>query len=66
MHLHKSITVDRVIDMVARDDSEGICVHCGLDADYSVEPDARKVRCSNCGHNRVYGAAELLLLLEIP
>jgi len=59
---HLSITLDRIIEMVERDDNEGICGACGEDA-YGVEPDARKYLCESCGECRVYGAQEWLLMV---
>ena len=58
--VHPSVTVDRVVAMVERDEMEGICLTCGLDA-YNVEPDARRYPCEACGDRRVYGAEELLM-----
>ena len=45
-------------------DSEGICTKCGFEA-YGVEPDARRYECEECGHNAVYGVAELLIMGRI-
>ena len=63
MHIHKSITPDRVMDAITRAftslDNPGFCVKCGEDAE-GVEPDAREYTCSICGEKGVYGAEELL------
>lgn len=59
---HPSVTLDRVMSIVARDDYEGICLACGEDA-YNVEPDAREYPCDVCGASRVYGAQEILVMM---
>lgn len=62
--LHKSITLDRVMEAVEREmtglDNPGFCLACGEEAD-GCEPDARKYECESCGEHRVYGAAEILM-----
>jgi hypothetical protein len=58
--VRESITLDRIMEMLERDDNEGICLACGEDA-YGVEPDARGYECESCGAHKVYGAEELLL-----
>jgi hypothetical protein len=59
--IHASVTGDRVLDMVGRDENEGICLTCGADAE-GVEPDARQYKCTACGDLRVYGAQEIVLM----
>ncbi len=61
--VHNSVTGERVIKMMERDDNEGICLTCGADAQ-GVEPDARHVKCAACGDNAVYGAEEILILVR--
>ena len=62
--LHKSITAERVIELV--EDARvtlanpGICRACGEDAD-GCEPDARNYKCEACDSLEVFGAEELLL-----
>lgn len=62
--LHKSLTLDRVMEAVEREmtglDNPGFCLACGEEAD-GCEPDARKYECESCGEHRVYGAAEILM-----
>lgn len=41
--------------------SQGVCLGCGEVRD-CCEPDARKYKCEECEQNRVYGAAELVLI----
>jgi len=64
MRIHKSITIERVLDAVERHqtslDNPGFCVRCGADAE-GVEPDARNYACDTCGEDAVFGAEELLL-----
>ena len=61
MARHKSITLNRIMRMVRKDDMQGICGGCGKTAN-NVEPDARKYPCAKCKAERVYGAAEWLLM----
>jgi len=60
--MHESITEDRVIDAVGRDDGTGFCVACGSEQG-ACEPDARRYRCEVCGERSVYGAEQLLFAL---
>jgi predicted RNA-binding Zn-ribbon protein involved in translation (DUF1610 family) len=60
MTIHKSITQDKVVEAVERDDQIGFCNSCGEEA-YDVEPDARKHKCESCGEDDVYGAEEFLI-----
>lgn len=62
MRIHKSITVDRVIEAVSQDDNLGFCLACGDDA-YGVEPDAEGYTCESCGKPSVMGAEQVLLFL---
>ncbi len=65
MKMHKSVTVDRIMEACERGDmtldNPGICVACGCDAD-GCEPDARRYECECCSKKAVYGAQELLLM----
>jgi hypothetical protein len=64
MKIHKSITVDMVVDAAERQmfgtDNPGFCIKCGAEHD-CCEPDASEYECYECGENAVYGA-ELLLM----
>lgn len=66
MKIHKSVTVDRVMEAVERHnsslDNPGICIKCGEDAE-GCEPDARGYECESCGEKGVYGAEELLFMV---
>ena len=63
MKIHESVTEQRVIDSVEADDQLGICLACGEDHDYPVEPDARRYPCSCCGKRAVYGAQEIMFMI---
>lgn len=64
--MHRSITPDRVMDAVKREmfglDNPGFCTQCGEEAD-GCEPDAREYECEFCGARKVYGAAELMMMI---
>ena len=60
MKKHASITIDRIIEAVERDDNIGFCLACGEETS-GVEPDAREYECDSCGAKAVYGAEELLM-----
>lgn len=66
MKLHKSMTIEKVIDAVERRlttlDNPGFCIACGAEAD-GCEPDARGYECEECGARQVYGADEILMSL---
>lgn len=63
MKMHKSITIERIMDAVERQmttlDNPGFCLACGNEQE-GCEPDARKYECESCGEMKVYGAEELL------
>lgn len=40
----------------------GLCLECGAVSESSVEPDARRYRCTECGAMAVYGAEEIILM----
>ena len=62
--IHKSITLDRVTDLVEQAQSSlsnpGLCLACGDEAD-GCEPDASEYECEGCGESQVYGVEELLM-----
>lgn len=66
MKMHKSITVEKVMDACERRmttlDNPGFCIACGNEQD-GCEPDARNYECEACGEKKVFGADELLLYL---
>jgi predicted RNA-binding Zn-ribbon protein involved in translation (DUF1610 family) len=55
--------VDRVIEILEGDDYAGFCLACGAETE-AVEPDAREYPCPDCGARAVYGAEEVLFLIE--
>ena len=63
MNMHKTITIDRLMDAVERRnqclDNPGFCKKCGAEVD-GVEPDASNYYCEACGSHSVFGAEELL------
>jgi hypothetical protein len=67
MPLHPSITHDILLAAIKRQmfgtENPGFCIDCGAYHD-SCEPDAREYRCSQCGKLAVYGAEEILFLLN--
>jgi len=42
------------------DEGDGFCLACG--ETQAAEPDARKQTCESCDADKVYGAAELVLM----
>ena len=60
--IHKTVTIDRVLQAVEADDCRGFCTACGAEA-FCVEPDASKYMCETCGEREVYGAEELLMMM---
>lgn len=57
----RAINMQRVLEAVEADELIGICAECGEEAEDSVEPDARRYKCTACGAHAVYGAEELML-----
>jgi len=60
--MHKSITLELVLNACETDDNLGFCLSCGAEA-YGVEPDARRYTCESCDEDKVYGAEELLIMM---
>lgn len=63
MKMHASITLDRILYGIEQDNDAGFCLACGDDA-FDVEPDARGYICDTCEEPQVYGAEELLFLVQ--
>jgi len=66
--MHVSLTVDRIVRAVRRnmrdcDSYTGFCTSCGKTRP-GCEPDAREYPCPKCKTNTVYGAEELLLMVQ--
>jgi hypothetical protein len=61
--IHESITADCVIEAIELDESVGFCTACGNEQG-CCEPDARRYRCESCDEHAVYGAEELLFMIE--
>ena len=64
--IHPSITVDRVMEALERDesylDNPGFCISCGEDAD-GYEPDAEYHECECCGMPSVFGAMQVMFIV---
>lgn len=65
--MHESVTIDRIINATKSQmfglENPGICINCGSDQD-GCEPDARKYVCESCDSKSVYGAQELLFMMQ--
>jgi len=61
------ISLDRIADAAERcmfkEEMVGFCISCGEEIE-PIEPDAEKVRCEYCGEKKVYGAEQLLLMVQ--
>ena len=57
------VDTQAVLRALAQDADLGVCVHCGAEAD-GVEPDTRGRKCQSCGQRGVYGAEELVIMLD--
>lgn len=66
--IHKSLTVERVMAAAESQmfglENPGFCIACGERRE-GCEPDAMQYPCEACGKNKVYGAAELLLMIAL-
>ena len=56
----RKVSINRIIRAIERDDYIGFCVACGEEQG-ECEPDARNLKCENCGKHQVFGAEELLV-----
>lgn len=63
MNIHKSVTLDRVVDLCESSDMLGLCLTCGAENN-AVEPDASEYMCETCREFTVWGVEELLLILS--
>jgi hypothetical protein len=67
MKVHESVTLERVLEAAQRHnislDDPGFCIECGHEQE-GCEPDARDISCENCGESKVYGAEELVQVLQ--
>ncbi len=67
MKLPKGLTPDIILEACERSmfglDNPGFCLACGCEAD-GCEPDAREYECEACGAPKVYGAEELVQMLD--
>ena len=59
------IEYEDVFDAVARDMNEGFCTNKECQSRHDgIEPDAKEYRCPVCNEFSVYGAEELLIMLD--
>ena len=67
MKIHESVTLDRITDAVKSQmfglENPGFCLSCGADHD-SCEPDACNYKCYECEKSQVFGASEVLLMMD--
>ena len=67
MKMHPSVTKDRICDAAEQslfgDGGMAICIACGKDVE-GLEPDVRKAKCPACDEHAVYGAEELLFIVQ--
>lgn len=56
------LRMDEVMAVVYNDEAIGFCLACGAEH-YGIEPDARQYECNECDQPKVYGAAEILMML---
>ena len=66
--MSRRITRKRVENAVRREmfgtDNPGFCLSCGEEQE-GCEPDARDYECNSCGKRKVYGAAEIMLMMPL-
>jgi len=57
------IPINRLIEVMANDESIGFCVCCGNEI-FGVDPDTKNMKCDNCGKFSVFGSylvAEMMI-----
>lgn len=57
------VSLEQVMAAIEEDDCLGFCTSCGNEQS-GCEPDARNCKCEECGAKTVFGAEELLFMLE--
>ena len=63
MRIHENITIELLQEVLEDDFNVGFCIHCGEEAAFGIEPDARNYECDYCNENGVFGAEELLFMV---
>ena len=58
------LDINDIIASIEADELDGYCLNCSESAYNSVEPDARGYECYSCGVRAVFGAQELLFMIE--
>lgn len=65
--VHPSLTITKIQKAAESQmfglENPGFCISCGNEQD-GCEPDAREYECERCGERKVYGAEELLVMVE--
>ena len=65
MEIHPSINLDKLLDATAEEDEDiGFCICCG-EAVIGILDNARRCQCPKCHQFTVYGAEELIFMLNI-
>ena len=64
-HPDWTLDFEEVFDAVARDMNEGFCINvdCGASS-LGIEPDAQERRCDVCQEFTLYGAEQVLIMME--
>lgn len=60
--LPPGVSIEDLLALIEEDDNRGLCMRCGMSTD-GCEPDARNLKCDDCGWMEVYGAEEVLLMV---
>ncbi len=60
MHIHPTITLERVMAALDAGGYPGFCVACGEETE-GADPDTEGGECEACGRPTVYGAEALLI-----
>jgi len=56
--------LDELISLLDDDTQEGWCTSCGEWTHDCCDPDSRKVKCPVCERPTVYGAQEILFMIQ--
>ena len=56
-------TLEQVMQAIAADNYIGFCRECGEEQE-KCEPDLQREKCRSCGNFEVYGAEEMLIMID--
>lgn len=59
--LPEAIDLNEIFLALEEGDNVGFCLGCGAEMP-NLEPDARFVKCDDCGRTLVFGAEEILMI----